>query len=103
MNFGEYANPSFEAVVETVTKAKQGGIMSIEASVDEVYGDTKDDDWKAEEVQRIKAQTGVESMSETTFTFTLEKSRPVLTERRRIIPTTYSVLIFYFCSRQDKD
>ena len=38
--------------------------MSIEASVDEVYGDTKDDDWKAEEVQRIKAQTGVESMSE---------------------------------------
>lgn len=75
--------------------------MSIEASVDEVYGDTKDDDWKAEEVQRIKAQTGVESMSETTFT--LEKSRPVLTERRRIIPTTYSVLIFYFCSRQDKD
>lgn len=64
VNFGEYANPSFEAVVETVTKAKQGGIMSIEASVDEVYGDTKDDDWKAEEVQRIKAQTGVESMSE---------------------------------------
>lgn len=68
VSFGEYANPSFEAVVETVTKARQGGIMSIEASVDEVYGDTKDDDWKAEEVQRIKAQTGVESMSEPAFT-----------------------------------
>ena len=68
VSFGEYANPSFEAVVETVAKAKQGGIMSIEASVEEVYGDTKDDDWKAEEVQRIKAQTGVESMSEPVFT-----------------------------------
>ena len=29
--FGEYANPSFESQVETVAKAKQGGIMSIEA------------------------------------------------------------------------
>ena len=38
--------------------------MSIEASVDEVYGDSKDDDWKAEEVQRIKAQNGIETMSE---------------------------------------
>lgn len=68
VKFGEYANPSFEAVVETVAKAKQGGIMSIEASVDEVYGDTKDEEWKAQEVQRIKEQTGVESMSEPTFT-----------------------------------
>ena len=38
--------------------------MSIEAAVDELYGDTKDDDWKSTEVQRIKAQTGVETMSE---------------------------------------
>lgn len=67
-SFGEYANPSFEAVVETVAKAKQGGIMSIEASVDEVYGDTKDEEWKAQEVQRIKAQTGIETMPEPAFT-----------------------------------
>lgn len=40
VTFGEYANPSFESQVETVSKAKQGGIMSIEASVDELYGDT---------------------------------------------------------------
>ena len=40
--FGEYANPSFESQVETVSKAKTGGIMSIEASVEELYGDSKD-------------------------------------------------------------
>ena len=61
---GEYANPSFESQVETVGKGRTQGIMSIEAAVDELYGDTKDDDWKSTEVQRIKAQTGVESMSE---------------------------------------
>ena len=41
--FGEYANPSFESQVETVAKAKQGGIMSIERCVEELYGDTLDD------------------------------------------------------------
>jgi len=66
--FGEYANPSFESQIETVGKGRTQGIMSIEAAVDELYGDTKDDDWKSTEVQRIKAQTGVETMSEPVFT-----------------------------------
>ena len=30
VNFGEYANPSFESQVETVSKARQGGLMSVE-------------------------------------------------------------------------
>ena len=47
--FGEYANPSFESQVETISKAKSGGIMSVEASVEELYGDTKDEEWKLEE------------------------------------------------------
>ena len=64
MTFGEYANPSFESQVETVSKAKQGGIMSVEASIDELYGDTKDDDWKQEEVARLKAEQGIEQMTE---------------------------------------
>ena len=64
MTFGEYANPSFESQVETVSKAKQGGIMSVEASVDELYGDTKDDDWKQEEVARLKAEQGISDMEE---------------------------------------
>ena len=64
VTFGEYANPSFESQVETVSKAKQGGIMSVEASVDELYGDTKDDDWKQEEVARLKAEQGISDMEE---------------------------------------
>lgn len=62
--FGEYANPSFESQVETVSKGKQGGIMSIEASVEELYGDSKDKDWKAEEVARLKAEQGIQNMKE---------------------------------------
>lgn len=57
--FGEYANPSFESQVETVGKAKAQGIMSIEAVVEELYGDTKDDAWKQEEIQRMKEEQGV--------------------------------------------
>lgn len=66
--FGEYANPSFESQVETVGKGRTQGIMSVEACVDELYGDTKTDEWKAEEVERIKSEQGVESMNEPTFT-----------------------------------
>ena len=64
VNFGEYANPSFEAVVETVTKAKQGGIMSTESCVEELYGDSKDSEWKEQEVAKLKAEQGVQDMNE---------------------------------------
>lgn len=64
ITFGEYANPSFESQVETISKAKSGGIMSIEAAVDELYGDSKDDDWKTEEVERLKAEQGITEMEE---------------------------------------
>lgn len=62
--FGEYANPSFESQVETIGKAKTQGIMSVETIVDELYGDTKTPDWKAEEVARIKSEQGIVSMEE---------------------------------------
>lgn len=62
--FGEYANPSFESQVETVAKGKQGGIMSIEASVEELYGDSKDVVWKKEEVARLKAEQGIANVDE---------------------------------------
>ena len=64
VSFGGYANPSFEAQVETVGKARQYEIMSTEASVDELYGDDKDEKWKAEEVRRIKAEKGIIEMPE---------------------------------------
>ena len=59
VKFGDYANPSFESQVETVGKAKTQGIMSTEAGVDELYGDTKDQAWKNEEVKRIKEEQGI--------------------------------------------
>ena len=68
VSFGEYANPSFEAAVDTVSKAKQGGVMSVEASVEELYGDTKDAEWKAEEVRRIKEEQGITGLPEPVFT-----------------------------------
>lgn len=64
VTFGGYANPSFEAQIETVGKAKTNGIMSIEASIDELYGDTKDEKWKLEEVKRIKNENGIVEMEE---------------------------------------
>lgn len=62
--FGEYANPSFESQVETVSKARTGKIMSIEASVEELYGDSRDDEWKADEVARLKAEQGIQDIDE---------------------------------------
>lgn len=64
IEFGEYANPSFEAVVETISKAKSGGIMSIEAAVDELYGDSKDEDWKTKEIKRLKEEQGIAELEE---------------------------------------
>lgn len=64
ITFGEYANPSFESQVETVGKAKTQGIMSIEASVEELYGDTKDKTWKDKEVERLKKELGVAEVEE---------------------------------------
>ena len=57
VSFGEYANPSFEAVVETLSNPNTP--MSIESKVDEMWGDSKDEEWKIEEVKRIKEQSGL--------------------------------------------
>nr|DAQ67573.1 MAG TPA: portal protein [Caudoviricetes sp.] len=64
VSFGEYANPSFESQVETIAKAKQGGIMSIERCVEELYGDTLDEHCKEEEITRLKAEQGIQDMEE---------------------------------------
>lgn len=59
VSHGGYANPSFEAQIETISKASTAGIMSVEAQVDELYGNDRDKDWKAEEVKRIKEEKGI--------------------------------------------
>lgn len=63
--FGEYANPSFESQVETLAKARPGApMMSIEAQVEELYGDTKDEKWKQEETARLKEEQGIAKVEE---------------------------------------
>jgi hypothetical protein len=59
VKFGEYAAPGFDSVVETVSKARTSGVMSIEKSIDEMYGDTLTEDEKSKEVKRIKIEQGI--------------------------------------------
>ncbi len=62
--WGEYAAPSFDAVIATVGQARTAGVMSIEQSVKELYGDSMSDEDKAAEVARIKNEQGVVSKPE---------------------------------------
>lgn len=64
IEFGEYSSPAFDAVVDTVGKAKQNGVMSIEASIEELYGDSKDEEWKKEEIARLKTEQGISEIEE---------------------------------------
>lgn len=59
-DFKEYANPSFEATVETVSKARPNqNIMSVEKAVDTMYGDSLTKEEKEEEVKRLKEEAGI--------------------------------------------
>ncbi len=58
VSFQDYANPSFESQIETIGKGRTQGILSIEACVEELYGDDKTAEWKAEEVARLKEEQG---------------------------------------------
>lgn len=59
VSFGEYGAPDFDSRVETVGKAATYGVMSTETQVDELWGGSKDDEWKAAEVQRIMSEKGL--------------------------------------------
>ena len=60
VDFKEYANPSFEATVETVSKARPGqNVMSIEKTVDTMYGDSLTKEEKEAEVKRLKEEAGI--------------------------------------------
>lgn len=56
--FGQYANPSFESLLDAMGKAKQTQIISTEKLVEELYGDSLSKEEKAEEVLRIKKEYG---------------------------------------------
>lgn len=69
VEFGGYANSSFEAKIETVGKARTDGIMPIERSVEELYGDGLTKEEKAEEVKRLKIELGYEVSERSTNEF----------------------------------
>lgn len=64
IEFGEYGSPTFEQTVKTVGEASQSNLMSTETKVDALWGDRKDEDWKAEEVKRLKAEQGIADVEE---------------------------------------
>lgn len=64
ISFGEYGAPSFDSRVQTVGNAANSGVMSVEAQVDELWGTSKDDNWKAQEVARIRYERGIVDMPE---------------------------------------
>lgn len=64
VTFGEYGAPDFDSRVETVGKAATYGIMSVKTQVDELWGGSQDDEWKAGEVQRIKSEKGILTVPE---------------------------------------
>lgn len=64
VKFGEYASPDFGTTVDTVGKAKQYGVMSLETSVDQLYGDTWTQEEKEAEVERLKAEQGIAEVEE---------------------------------------
>ena len=64
VRFGEYASPDFGTTVETVAKAKAAGVMSIEQSIEEMYGDSWSQEAKDEEVRRLKEEAGIFSIEE---------------------------------------
>ena len=64
VTFGEYAAPDFNSRVETVGKASAYGVMSVQTQVDELWGSSKDDNWKNAEVQRIMTEKGLMTVNE---------------------------------------
>jgi hypothetical protein len=72
--WGQYANPSFEARVETISKARMSGIMSLERCIDELYGDDLTKELKKQEVEKLKQeeQEKIPAMDEPSFSEGLE-------------------------------
>lgn len=64
VSFGEYGAPDFDSRVETIGKASTYGIMSVETQVEELWGSSKDDNWKQSEVQRIMSERGLMNTDE---------------------------------------
>lgn len=64
--FGEYSKMSFDDKIKTLSAARPGeAIISRESLVDELWGDSKDDEWKQEEIARLAEESTI--IEETPF------------------------------------
>lgn len=70
VNFGEYANPSFEAICEVAESAKTSKIMSNETIVEMLYADTWSDKDKQAEIDRLNKLDGIGEESANPFGLT---------------------------------
>lgn len=70
VNFGEYANPSFEAVCEVAEAAKTSKIMSNETIVEMLYADTWSDKDKKAEIDRLNKMDGIGEEVDNPFNLT---------------------------------
>lgn len=59
ITFGEYGAPDFDSRVQALAPARTAGLMSDVAVVDELWGSSKDDAWKKEEVKRLREERGI--------------------------------------------
>jgi hypothetical protein len=74
LKFSEYSSPSFDSQIQTIGEARTAGIMSVETGVDELWGDSKDEEWKAAEVERLKEEQGLVEMGESAVSDDLQMS-----------------------------
>ncbi|MEG1862969.1 MAG: phage portal protein [Oscillospiraceae bacterium] len=56
--FGEYASPDFDSRINALVSATNGGIISTQAVVEELWADSKDEKWKEEEIARLLQEKG---------------------------------------------
>jgi len=78
--FGEYSSPSFDTQLQSLGAASQWNLLSVEQTVEELYGDTKEDDWKATEVQRIKELRGITTVDEPAVGQVPDPAKPIIQE-----------------------
>lgn len=93
VSFGEYANPSFESQVETVGKARMQGVMSVEASVDELHGSSKDETWKNIEIARLKNEQGIAEVEEPGINLDALNIRKGYRSKMQVIINNHSYLM----------
>jgi hypothetical protein len=81
----------FDTQLQTLGVAAQWNLLSIEQMVEDAYGDTKDDKWKATEVERIKELRGIATLDMPAPGGPLRRE-PKIGERCKLIQVTINFI-----------